>query len=87
MAATPTAADLQALIVSLQVQIKALLAAAPATAAPTPAVFADMPQMLNSKDLIDYLTKRGSSIYEQGCKALEDKALTNGFGMTPGQVP
>jgi hypothetical protein len=30
--------------------------------------------------------KRGSSIYEQGCKTLDDKALTNGFSMTPGQT-
>ncbi len=50
---------------------------------PTPVVFADTPQTLSSNNLIDYSTKRGSSIYEQGCKALEDKALTNGFGMTP----
>jgi hypothetical protein len=86
MAATPTVANLQALIASLQAQANALLAAASAAAAPTPVVFADMPQTLNSNDLIDYLTKRGSSIYEQGYKALEDKALTNGFGMTPDQT-
>jgi hypothetical protein len=86
MAATPTVADLQALIATLQAQVNAILAAAPAAAAPTPVAFADMPQMLNSDDLIDYSTKRGSSIYEQGCKALEDKALTNGFGMTPDQT-
>ncbi len=30
--------------------------------------------------------KRGSGIYEQGCKTLDDKALTNGFGMTPNQT-
>ncbi len=42
--------------------------------------------MLYSYNLIDYLTKRGSSIYEQGCKALKDKALTNRFGMTPVQT-
>jgi hypothetical protein len=86
MAATPTVADLQALIATLQAQVNALLAAAPAAAAPTPVVFADTPQTLISNDLIDYLTKRGSSIYEQGCKALEDKALTNRFGMTPNQT-
>jgi hypothetical protein len=86
MAATPTVANLQALIATLQAQFNALLAAAPAAAAPTPVVFADTPQTLNSDDLIDYLTKRGSSIYEQGCKALKDKALTDGFGMTPDQT-
>ncbi len=30
--------------------------------------------------------KRGSSIYEQGCKTLDNKALTDGFGMTPNQM-
>jgi hypothetical protein len=86
MAAIPTTADLQALIATLQAQVNALSAAAPAAAVPTPVVFADTPQMLNSDDLIDYLTKRGSSIYEQGCKALKDKALTDRFGMTPDQT-
>jgi hypothetical protein len=86
MAATPTVADLHALIATLQAQVNALLAAAPAAAAPTPVVFANTPQTLNSTDLIDYSTKRGSSIYEQGCKALKDKALTNRFGMTPDQT-
>jgi hypothetical protein len=79
-------ADLQALIAALQAQVNALSAAAPAAAAPTPVVFADTPQTLNSNNLIDYSTKRGSSIYEQGCKALKDKALTSGFGMTHNQT-
>ncbi len=79
-------ADLQALIATLQAQVNALLAAAPAAAALTPVVFADMPQTLNSNNLIDYLTKRQSSIYEQGFKALKDKALTDRFGMTPDQT-
>jgi hypothetical protein len=86
MAATPTMADLQALIATLQAQVNALLAAAPVAAAPTPVIFTDMPQTLNSDNLIDYSTMRGSSIYEQGCKALEDKELTNKFGMTPNQT-
>ena len=30
--------------------------------------------------------KRGSSIYEQGCKTLDNKALTDGFGMTSNQT-
>jgi hypothetical protein len=41
---------------------------------------------LNANDLLDYSVKRGSSIYEQGCKALEDKALSGGFGMTTDQM-
>ncbi len=45
-----------------------------------------MPQMLGADDLIDYLAKQGSAIFEQGCKALNDKALTNGFAMTPNQT-
>jgi hypothetical protein len=86
MAATPIVANLQALIATLQAQANALSAAAPAAAAPTPVIFTDMPQRLNSDDLIDYSTKRGSSIYEQGCKEFKDKALTNRFGMTPDQT-
>jgi hypothetical protein len=53
MAATPTVVDLQGLIAMLQAQVNALLAAAPAAAAPTPVVFTDTPQTLNSNDLID----------------------------------
>jgi hypothetical protein len=41
---------------------------------------------LNANKLLDYLTKRDSSIYEQGCKELGDKVLTNGFGMTTKQT-
>jgi hypothetical protein len=80
-----------AIITTLQAQIVALQNAAPAAAAAPPAgaatvVFADMPQMLGADDLIDYLTKKGSTIFEQGCKPLNDKALTNGFAMTPNQT-
>jgi hypothetical protein len=46
-------------------------------------VFANMPQTLGANDLIDYSTKQGSTIFEQGFKPLDDKALTNGFAMTP----
>jgi len=83
-ASTPTPAELQALILQLQTQVATLTSGA-ATAGPAPAavVFADTPQSLYANDLIDYSTKRGSSIYEQGCKTLDDKALTNGFSMTP----
>ncbi len=84
-------ADLQALILTLQAQVVALQAAtsaAPAAGAAAVVTFADMHQTLNANNLIDYLTKRGSSTYEQGCKELDDKALTNGngFGMTTNQM-
>jgi hypothetical protein len=45
-----------------------------------------MPQMFNAEELLDYSTKRGSSICEQGCKVLDNKALTKGFGMTTNQM-
>ncbi len=75
----------------LQTQVAALTSTAATTsttATPTPAVivFADTPQSLNTKDLLDYVTKRASSIYEQGCKTLDKKALTNGFSMTANQT-
>ncbi len=84
----PMITELQALIQTLQGQVTALQNAAPvATAAPaaatTAVVFAEMPQTLGVDDLIDYSTKRGKDIYNQGCKALDNKALTNGFNMTP----
>jgi hypothetical protein len=86
--AAPTAAELQALITQLQIQVATLTLAAATTATPAPAavVFANTPQLLNAEDLIDYSKKRGSSIYEQGCKTLDDKALTDGFGMTSNQT-
>jgi hypothetical protein len=90
-APTPTTAKLMAIINTLLVQIVALQNAAPAAAAAPLAgaatvVFANMPQMLGANDLIDYLTKQGSTIFKQGCKPLNDKALTNGFAMTPDQT-
>ncbi len=42
--------------------------------------------MLGVTDLINYSTKRGQLIYDQGCKALDDKALTNGFNMIPNET-
>ena len=45
-----------------------------------------MPQTLGVDDLINYSTKRGKDIYNQGCDALDDKALTNGFNMTPNET-
>jgi hypothetical protein len=90
-APTPTTAKLMAIITTLQAQIVALQNAAPAAAAAPPAgtatiVFADTLQMLGANDLIDYLTKRGSTIFKQGCKPLIDKALNDGFAMTPDQT-
>ena len=82
-AAAPTPAELQAHIL-LQSQVATLTSrAAPAGPAPAAVIFADTPQPLYADDLIDCSTKRGSSIYEQGCKTLDNKALTDGFGMTP----
>jgi hypothetical protein len=88
MAAAQTNAKLMAIIAQLQVQVAALQKAAPAAAAAplagaAPVVFTDTPQTLSADDLISYSTKRGSAIFKQGCKALDDKALTNGFAMTP----
>ncbi len=87
----PTITELQALITMLQGQVTALQNAAPAAqaapaAATTTVVFAKMLQTLGIDDLIDYSTKRGKDIYNQGCKALDDKALTNGFNMTPNKT-
>jgi hypothetical protein len=87
----PTTAKLMAIINMLQAQIVALQNAAPAAAAAPPAgtatvVFANMPQMLGANDLINYLTNRGSTIFKQGWKLLDDKALTNCFAMTPNQT-
>ncbi len=92
MANWPTIAELQALILQLQMQVQALENAATAApivqAAPAAAqvVFADTPQTLGAEDLIDYSSKRGSDIYKQGFAPLDDKALTNGFNMTAGQT-
>jgi hypothetical protein len=63
------------------VQIFALQNTASAAAAAPPAgaatvVFADTPLKLGANDCIDYLTKRVSTIFKQGCKPLDEKALT-----------
>jgi hypothetical protein len=89
MAAAPTVDDLQTLILMLQAQVanlQAAIPAAPAAGAAAVVTFADTPRTLNANDLLDYSTKRGSSIYEQRCKALDDKALAGGFGMTTDQT-
>jgi hypothetical protein len=82
-ASPPTVADLQALIQALQAQnalLQAAISAASNAGAAAVITYADTPQKLNANDLLDYLTKRGSSIYEQGCKALDNKALTTVLG-------
>jgi hypothetical protein len=89
--ATPTTAKLQALITVLQTQVATLTSTAATTSTtltptPTVVVFGDTPQSLNAKELIDYATKRGSSIYEQGCKTLDNKALPDGFSITANQT-
>jgi hypothetical protein len=87
---TPTVLDLQALILMPQAQVAALQAdtpASPAAGAAAVITFADMPQTLSANKLLDYLNKRGSSIYDQRCKALNNKALTNGFMLTLGYQP
>lgn len=89
MAAQPTVAELLAQIQALQGQVNALTAAAAAPTAPvapTTIVFADTPQSLDVENVIDYGTKRGSEIFKQGCAALDDKSLTEGFNMTADQV-
>jgi hypothetical protein len=45
-----------------------------------------MPQTLGTNDLINYSMKRGSAIFKQGCRALDNKALTDGLAMTPDQT-
>jgi hypothetical protein len=51
-----------------------------------PVIFADTPQTLEVKNLIDYGMKRGTEIYKQGCAPLDDKSLANSFNMTPNQT-
>ena len=53
---------------------------------PSTVVFADTPQTLEVKNLIDYGTKRGAKIYKWECAPLNNKSLTNGFNMTPDQI-
>ena len=89
-AAAPTVEELLALIQTLQGQVAALSAAPPAPVAAAPApvapvVFADTPSTLGVDDIIDYKTKQGNAIFERGCSALDDKALTDGFSMSISQ--
>jgi hypothetical protein len=84
----PTIQELQQLINQLQAQVTALQVApaAPATAAVAQVVFTDSPQTIGVDDIIDYSKKLGKDIYEKGCYALDDKALTDGFNMTPNKT-
>ena len=84
----PTIQELQQLINQLQAQVTALQAApaAPAAAAAATVVFADSPQTIGVDNIIDYSKKLGKDIYEKGCSALDDKALTDGFNMTPNET-
>ncbi len=84
----PTVQELQELINQLQAQVTALQNTAPVVqAAPNAAtmqvVFANFPQTIGVDTIIDYSKKLGKDIYEKGCSALDDKALTDGFNMTP----
>jgi hypothetical protein len=85
----PTIEELLVLVQTLQAQVTALSAAAPAAQAPAavaaptgPIVFADTPSTLGVDDIIDFKTKHGNTIFERGCQALDDKALTDGFSMS-----
>jgi hypothetical protein len=80
--------ELLAQIQALWAQVNILTAAtAPAAlAAPAPVIFADTPQTLKVKNLINYGTTRGAEIYKQGCAPLDDKSLTDGFNMMPNQT-
>ncbi len=86
----PTAEDLQRLlaqVTALQNELAALRQQnQPQQNQPNPVIFADTPQTLEVKNLIDYGMKRGTEIYKQGCAPLDDKSLTNGFNMTPDQT-
>ena len=89
MATAPTTTELQALITALQAQVATLVTATPAgptVATKATVIFAETPQTLNPDNLLDYSSKRGASVFEQGCKPLDDKALINDFGMTPNQT-
>ena len=86
-----TVQELQALIQTLQAKVTVLQNAAPAVqvapaAAAMQVVFTNLPQTLGVDDIIDYSKKLCKDIYEKGCEALNDKALTNGFNMTPNKT-
>jgi hypothetical protein len=84
----PTIQELKQLINQLQADITALQAAsaAPAAAAAATVVFADSLQTIRVDNIIDYSKKLGKDIYKKGCSALYDKALRDGFNMTPNET-
>ena len=84
----PTIQELKALITTLKQRVTDLQNVAPVfqaalAAAATLVVFPNFPQTLGVDDIIDYSKKLGKDIYEKECKALDDKALIDGFNMTP----
>ena len=83
----PTVQELLALIQKLRNQVDTLNKAATTgtTATTATVVFVDTPNTLEVENSIDYNTKQGASIYEQGCQALDDKAFTEGFSMSINQ--
>ncbi len=76
-----TVQELLALIQELQNQVNTCNTAA-TTMTTAPAVFADTPNTLEVENITNYKTNHGASIYEQGCQALDNKALTEGFSMS-----
>jgi len=90
----PTVEQLLQLIQTLQAEVQTLrtaatnaptVVAANVPAAPAAVVFADTPSTLGVDDIIDYKSKQGNAIFDNGCKALDDKALTDGFSMSMAQ--
>ncbi len=49
-------------------------------------MFADSPQTIGVDAIINYSKKLGKDIYEKGCSALDNEALTDGFNMTPNET-
>ncbi len=81
MANQPTVAELQALILQLQTQVQALKNAATmvpiiqaAPTAPQAVIFADMPQTLGAKDLINYSSNKREQKKDEAWKKELPKA-------------
>jgi hypothetical protein len=84
MANQPMVKELLTQIQALQAQVNNLVAAA-APNATTTAISADTPNTLEVEDIINYKTKHGSAVYEQGCQPLDNKAVSKGFSMSLSQ--
>jgi hypothetical protein len=84
----PTIKELEQLINQLQAQVTALQGApaVPAAATAATVVFTDTPQTIGVDNIIDYSKKLGKDIYKKGCPALDDKALMDGFNITPNET-